>query len=181
MLFRSPRNESLHFGVADYAASTGARTTVIGGPNPDYVVLTDKDSDGKRETHWGDMWHYAIARMVVAARANGLRAIDGPFGDIGDADGYRAQAKRAATLGCEGKWAIHPSQIALANDANNPPAKEVDRARRILIAMKEAQAQGRGAVTLDGRMIDAASVRQAEVMVAKAELIASKAVRAGHA
>ncbi len=168
----SPRNESLHFGVADYAASTNARTTVIGGPNPDYVVLTDKDADGNRQVHWGDMWHYAIARMVVAARANGLRPIDGPFGDIGDKDGYLAQARRAAVLGCEGKWAIHPSQIELANEAFNPPAKEVDRAERILVAMKEAQAQGRGAVTLDGRMIDAASVRQAEVMVAKAKLIA---------
>jgi malyl-CoA/(S)-citramalyl-CoA lyase len=168
----SPRNESLHFGVADYAASTNARTTVIGGPNPDYVVLTDKDADGNRLVHWGDMWHYAIARMVVAARANGLRPIDGPFGDIGDKDGYLAQARRAAVLGCEGKWAIHPSQLELANEAFNPPAKEVDRATRILAAMKEAQAQGRGAVTLDGRMIDAASVRQAEVMVAKAELIA---------
>ncbi len=177
----SPRNESLHFGVADYAASTGARTTVIGGPNRDYVVLTDPAADGSRQTHWGDMWHYAIARVVVAARANGLRAIDGPFGDIADADGFRAQAMRAATLGCEGKWAIHPSQIALANEANNPPAKEVDRARRILAAMKEAQAQGRGAITLDGRMIDAASVRQAEVMVAKAELIGAKANRAGRA
>ncbi len=169
----SPRNESLHFGVADYAASTNARMTVIGGPSPDYVVLTDPLPDGSRSSHWGDMWHYAISRMVVAARANGLRPVDGPFGDIQDADGYRAQARRAAALGCEGKWAIHPSQIALANDAYNPPAKEVDRAKRILKAMKEAAAEGKGAVTLDGRMIDAASVRQAEVMVAKAKLIAA--------
>ena len=171
----SPRNESLHFGVADYAASTGARVTVIGGPSPDYTVLTDPAADGSRQTHWGDMWHYAIARMVVAARANGLRPVDGPFGDIADAAGYGAQARRAAVLGCEGKWAIHPSQIELANDTFNPPAKEVDRAQRILKAMKEAQSQGKGAVTLDGRMIDAASVRQAEVMVAKAELIAGGA------
>jgi malyl-CoA/(S)-citramalyl-CoA lyase len=147
--------------------------TVIGGPSPDYVVLTDPAADGSRSSHWGDMWHYAISRMVVAARANGLRPVDGPFGDIQDADGYRAQARRAAALGCEGKWAIHPSQIALANEVFNPPAKEVDRARRILKAMKEAAAEGKGAVTLDGRMIDAASVRQAEVMVAKAKLIAS--------
>ena len=87
----SPRIESLHFGVADYAASTGARTTAIGGPNPDYLVLTDPDKSGGREEHWGDMWHYAVARMVVAARANGLRPIDGPFGNIGDADGFRAE------------------------------------------------------------------------------------------
>ncbi len=170
----SPRLESLHFGVADYAASTGARTTVIGGPSKDYVVLTDQLADGARQNHWGDMWHYAIARVVVAARANGLRPIDGPFGNIQDADGYRAGARRAAALGCEGKWAIHPSQLALANETFNPPKEEVDRATRILEAMKEAQASGRGAITLDGRMIDAASVRQAEVMVAKAKLLASK-------
>jgi len=169
----SPRIESLHFGVADYAASTGARTTVIGGPSPDYVVLTDPGENGARETHWGDMWHFAVSRMVVAARANGLRPVDGPFGDIGDADGYRAQANRSAALGCEGKWAIHPSQIALANDTFSPPATEIDRARRILKAMREAQAAGKGAISLDGRMIDAASVRQAEVMVAKARAIAA--------
>ena len=99
--------------------------------------------------------------------------MDGPFGDIGDADGYRAQANRSAALGCEGKWAIHPSQIALANDTFSPPATEIDRARRILKAMREAQAAGKGAISLDGRMIDAASVRQAEVMVAKARAIAA--------
>src|SRR3989304_2804475 len=112
----SPRNESLHFGVADYAASTKARTTVIGGPNKLYGVLTDKEGDAPREYHWGDMWHYAVARMVVAARANGLRPIDGPLGALSDAGGFRAQATRAAALGCGGKWAIHPSQIALANE-----------------------------------------------------------------
>src|SRR3546814_7583016 len=91
----SKRNESLHFGVADYAASTKARTTNIGGVNPDYAVLTDKADDGGRAVHWGDMWHYAIARMVVAARANGLRPVDGPFGDFSDADGYKAAGNRA--------------------------------------------------------------------------------------
>ena len=169
----SPRLESLHFGVADYAASTGARTTVIGGPSPDYAVLTDPDAAGARAVHWGDMWHYALARMVVAARAHGLRPVDGPFGDISDPEGYRAQALRAAALGCEGKWAIHPSQIELANETFRPPPAEVDRAGRILAAMREAQAQGKGAVSLDGRMIDAASVRQAEQMMAKAERLAA--------
>ncbi len=171
----SPRNRSLHFGVADYAASTKAKTTVIGGPNPNYHVLTDaiKGADGKpaREVHWGDMWHYAIARMVVAARACGLRPIDGPFGDFQDPDGFEAQANRAATLGCEGKWAIHPSQIGLANRVFSPTDEEVTKARRILEAMAQAQKEGRGAVTLDGRLIDIASIKQAEVMVKKAELI----------
>ena len=168
----SRRNESLHFGVADYAASTRARTTNIGGANADYVILTDKDETGGRATHWGDMWHYALARMVVAARANGLRPIDGPFGDFSDADGYKAAARRAAVLGCEGKWAIHPSQVALANEVFTPSAKEIDRARRILAAMERAKREGRGAVALDGRLIDIASIRQAEALVRTAEQIA---------
>ena len=169
----SRRNESLHFGVADYAASTRARTTIIGGVNPDYAVLTDPAGDGARDVHWGDMWHYALARMVVAARANGLRPIDGPFGDFSDPDGYRAAAKRAAVLGCEGKWAIHPSQIDLANEVMSPSAAEVDRAQRIIKAMQEAAAAGKGAVSLDGRLIDYASIRQAEVLVEKAAQIAA--------
>lgn len=168
----SRRNESLHFGVADYAASTRARTTVIGGPNALYGVLTDKDGERPRDFHWGDMWHYAIARMVVAARANGLRPVDGPFGDFSDPDGFRAQANRAAVLGCEGKWAIHPSQVALANTVFTPAEAEVTKARRILEAMAQAQKEGRGAVALDGRLIDIASIRQAEVLVRKAEQIA---------
>src|SRR6266849_5760421 len=167
----SRRLESLHFGVADYAASTRARTINIGGANPDYAILTDKDEQGRRETHWGDMWHYALARMVVAARANGLRPIDGPFGDFKDEDGYRAAARRAAVLGCEGKWAIHPSQVALANDTFTPSEKEVERARRILAAMEQAKREGKGAVALDGRLLDIASIRQAEVLVKKAEQI----------
>jgi len=167
----SKRNESLHFGVADYAASTRARTTIIGGVNPDYSVLTDPSDDGSREVHWGDMWHYALARMVVAARANGLRPIDGPFGDFQDPDGFKAAAGRAAVLGCEGKWAIHPSQVALANEVMSPSDEEVDKARRILEAMKQAESEGKGAVSLDGRLIDYASIRQAEVLVAKAAQI----------
>jgi malyl-CoA/(S)-citramalyl-CoA lyase len=169
----SKRNESLHFGVADYAASTRARTTIIGGVNPDYSVLTDPAEDGSRDIHWGDMWHYALARMVVAARANGLRPIDGPFGDFSDPDGYKAAAKRAAVLGCEGKWAIHPSQVVLANEVMSPSEGEVDRANRILSAMADAEAAGKGAVSLDGRLIDYASIRQAEVLIEKVKQIAA--------
>ena len=171
----SKRNEALHFGVADYAASTRARTTGIGGPNPAYAVLTDPLDGAAREVHWGDMWHYPLARMVAAARACGLRPIDGPFGDFSDPEGYRAAARRAAALGCEGKWAIHPSQIALANEVMSPPAAEVAQARRILAAMAAAGAEGRGAVSLDGRLIDIASIRQAEALVAKADQIAARA------
>lgn len=169
----SSRNESLHFGVADYAASTRARTTGIGGPNPDYAVLTHADEQGQRALHWGDMWHYATNRLVVAARANGLRPIDGPFGDFKDETGFRAQGRRAAVMGCEGKWAIHPSQVALANELFTPPAAELDKARRILVAMADASAAGRGAVSLDGKLIDIASIRQAETLVQAAEAIAA--------
>lgn len=169
----SKRNESLHFGVADYAASTRARTTVIGGVNENYSVLTDPLADGSRQVHWGDMWHHALATMVVAARANGLRPIDGPFGNFQDPEGYKAAAYRAAVLGCEGKWAIHPSQIALANEVMSPSAAEVERAQKILKAMAEAEAAGKGAVSLDGRLIDYASIRQAEVLVEKARQIAA--------
>lgn len=153
------RLEALHFGVADYAASNRARTTNIGGLNPDYP---------------GDQWHSAISRMTVACRAYGLRPIDGPFGDIKDPDGYKLAAKRAAALGCEGKWAIHPSQVTLANEVFTPPAAEIDKAKRILTALKEAAAQGKGAAALDGRLIDAASERMANNVVKVAEAIAAK-------
>ena len=153
------RLEALHFGVADYAASNRARTTNIGGLNPDYP---------------GDQWHHAISRMTVACRAYGLRPIDGPFGDIKDPEGYKLAAKRAAALGCEGKWAIHPSQISLADEVFSPPAAEVEKAQRILAALKEAAAQGKGAAALDGRLIDAASARMANNVVEMAEAIAAR-------
>jgi citrate lyase beta subunit len=152
----SPRLEAMHFGVADYAASCRARTVSIGGLNPDYP---------------GDQWHAGLARLVVACRAYGLRPIDGPFGDFKDPDGYLAAARRGAALGIEGKWAIHPSQIELANQVFTPPAAEVDRARRILAALDEAARDGRGAAQLDGRMIDAASARMAQNVVDTAQAI----------
>jgi malyl-CoA/(S)-citramalyl-CoA lyase len=166
---RPDRLEAMVFGVADYAASVQARTTNIGGANPNYAMLTDSDAEGARATHWGDQWHFGISRMVAACRANGLRPIDGPFGDYTDADGYRAAARRAAALGCEGKWAIHPSQVALANEVFTPSDDEIERASRILAAMKEAATQGKGAVSLDGRLIDAASIRMAENLMTKVD------------
>jgi malyl-CoA/(S)-citramalyl-CoA lyase len=167
----SKRLESLHFGSADYAASAGMRTTNIGGSNRDYVVLTDADAGGKRDTHWSDLWHYSAFRMVAAARAHGLRPIDGPFGDYSDEAGFVAQAKRSAVLGCEGKWAIHPSQVAPANKVFTPPADEVERAEAILAAMKDGAQKGMGAVALNGKLIDLASIRQAEVIVGQMRMI----------
>lgn len=158
----SRRLEALHFGVADYAASMRARTVNIGGLNPDYQC------DGAI----GDQWHAALVSMATACRAYGLRAIDGPFGDFNDADGYRAAAKRAAALGYEGKWAIHPSQIELANEIMSPQEAEVLRARRVLEALEAAAASGKGAAQLDGKMIDAASERMARNIVALAGLVA---------
>ena len=169
----SKRIEALHFGPGDYAASIRARTTGIGAPSPDYGILTapGEGADGARAFHWGDMWHYPLSRIVVAARANGLRPLDGPYADFKDADGLAAQARRAAALGCEGKWAIHPGQIDAINDIFSPGADEIAEARAILAAMQQAADAGQGAAVLDGRMIDVASVRQAEVLVKKAELI----------
>jgi len=164
----SKRMETLHFGAADYAASQGMRTTNIGGGNADYVMLTDK------HPHWNDLWHYPLFRLVQAARAHGLVAIDGPFGDYQDPDGFRAQANRTAILGCEGKWAIHPSQVELCNEIFTPPAKEVERAQAILDSMKDAHNTGSGAASLNGVLIDAASIRQAEVIVKQMAMIREK-------
>ncbi len=160
----SKRLEALHFGVADYAASMRARTTNIGGLNPDY------NCDGAM----ADQWHAALVNMATACRAFGLRAIDGPFGDFNDPEGYRAAAKRVAALGYEGKWAIHPSQIALANEVMSPPEKEVTRARRILEALQEAAKAGKGAAQLDGKMIDIASERMARNVIKQADAIVAK-------
>ena len=155
----SERLEALHFGVADYAASLRARTVVIGGLNPDYP---------------GDQWHHGLSKLVMTCRAYGLRAIDGPFGDFNDPDAYIDSAKRAAAIGIEGKWAIHPSQIDLANKVFSPPDSEVDKAKRILEELKKAAKEGKGAAQLDGRMIDAASARMAENVVNINKLITNK-------
>jgi citrate lyase subunit beta/citryl-CoA lyase len=155
----SERLEALHFGVADYAASLRARTVVIGGLNPDYP---------------GDQWHHGLSQLVMTCRAYGLRAIDGPFGDFNDPDAYIEAAKRGAAIGIEGKWAIHPSQIELANKVFSPPSSEVTKAKRILEELDKAAKAGKGAAQLDGRMIDAASARMAENIVNIDKQIKSK-------
>ena len=155
----SDRLEALHFGVADYAASLRARTIVIGGLNPDYP---------------GDQWHHGLSQLVMTCRAYGLRAIDGPFGDFNDSEAYIASAKRAAAIGIEGKWAIHPSQIDLANTVFSPPVAEVKKASRIIEELDKAAKEGKGAAQLDGRMIDAASARMAVNIVNINKLIKGK-------
>jgi len=170
----SRRLEAMSFGVADYAASTRVPSSAIGGVHRDYGVLADPGADGARDYFWGDPWHAAQTRILVACRAYGLRPIDGPFGDFADADGYRAAARRAAMLGYDGKWAIHPSQIELANEVYTPSPQQVERARRVLAAMEAAKREGSGAVALDGRLLDLASIKMAENLLRSVEQLAAR-------
>jgi malyl-CoA/(S)-citramalyl-CoA lyase len=159
------RLEAMHFGSGDFAASIAARTTGIGGVHPGYRV-----SSGSSQSI-ADMWHYAQMRVVVACRAAGLRPIDGPYGDYSDMHGSREAAERAAILGYEGKQVIHPTQIEAVNQVFSPSEAEIEQARRIIEAMREAEAQHRGAVALDGRMIDLVNIRMAENILEKARVI----------
>jgi malyl-CoA/(S)-citramalyl-CoA lyase len=163
----SPRLQAMSLGAADFAASMGMRTTGIGGTQENYYMVRD----GAR--YWPDPWHWATTAIVAACRTHGVLPVDGPFGDFSDADGFRAQALRAATLGMVGKWAIHPSQVALANEVFTPSEAQVADARAILAAMEDAKRSGKGAAVYKGRLVDIASMRQAEVIVKAAELIAA--------
>lgn len=162
----TPRLKAMSLGAADFAASMGMATTGIGGTQENYYMLRGG------EKFWSDPWHWAQAAIVAACRTHGVLPVDGPFGDFSDDEGYRAQARRSATLGMVGKWAIHPKQVALANEVFTPSADAVQEAREILAAMEEAKAAGQGAATYKGRLIDIASMRQAEVIVRQAEIIA---------
>jgi len=161
----SPRLQAMSLGAADFAASMGMQTTGIGGTQENYYMIRD----GVK--HWSDPWHWAQAAIVAACRTHGVLPVDGPFGDFSDDEGFRAQARRSATLGMVGKWAIHPKQIALANEVFTPSEAQVTEAREILAAMEAAKAAGQGAATYKGRLIDIASMRQAEVIVRQAEII----------
>jgi len=161
----SPRLQAMSLGAADFAASMGMSTTGIGGTQENYYMLHE------RQSYWPDPWHWATANIVAACRTHGILPVDGPFGDFSDDDGFRAQARRAATLGMVGKWAIHPKQIALANEIFTPSDKAVQEAREILKAMEEAKARGEGATTYKGKLIDIASIKQAEGIVRQAEMI----------
>ncbi|MEO0682010.1 MAG: CoA ester lyase [Pseudomonadota bacterium] len=168
----SPRLQAMSLGAADFAASMGMATTGIGGTQPGYYMLSDKD-DAARATHYPDPWHGVTAAIVAACRTHGVLPVDGPFGDFSDAAGFEAQARRAATLGMVGKWAIHPKQVALANTVFTPSDDAVAEAREILAAMDQAKADGQGAAVYKGRLVDIASIRQAEVIVRQAEMIAA--------
>src|SRR6056297_2280488 len=161
----SPRLEAMSLGAADFAASMGMATTGIGGTQANYYMLHED------KKYWSDPWHWAQTAIVAACRTHGLLPVDGPFGDFSDDEGFRAQALRSATLGMVGKWAIHPKQIALANEVFTPTAEAVQEAREILQAMEEATARGEGATTYKGRLVDIASIKQAEVIVKQAEMI----------
>jgi malyl-CoA/(S)-citramalyl-CoA lyase len=167
----SPRLEAISFGVGDYGASTRARTTTVGGTSADYAVLMADSGSDVRRFHYGDQWHYAQSRVLVACRAHGLRPIDGPFGDFSDPEGFKVAARRACSMGFEGKWAIHPTQVNLANEVFSPEPQEINYAKKILAAMDEAQKAGLGAVALDGKLIDIASIKMAENLMRKATML----------
>jgi malyl-CoA/(S)-citramalyl-CoA lyase len=169
----SRRLEAMCFGSGDFAASVSARTTTIGGFNPDHGVLSDANSAGRRTFYPADPWHAAQSRIAAACRAYGPRPIDGPYSNFNDPDGLRASSKRAAALGFEGRMVIHPNQIAIVNEVFSPDPAEVAQARRIVDAMAQAARAGRGAVTLDGRMIDIANIRMAQRLLHKADAIAA--------
>jgi malyl-CoA/(S)-citramalyl-CoA lyase len=143
----------------------GMQTTGIGGTQDNYYM----HREGQK--YWSDPWHWAQTAIVAACRTHGVLPVDGPFGDFSDDEGFRAQALRSATLGMVGKWAIHPKQVALANEVFTPSEEALTEAREILAAMEEAQKTGSGAAVYKGRLVDIASVRQAEVIVRQAELI----------
>jgi malyl-CoA/(S)-citramalyl-CoA lyase len=163
----SPRLQAMSLGAADFAASMGMQTTGIGGTQENYYML----QDGAR--HWSDPWHWAQTAIVAACRTHGVLPVDGPFGDFSDDEGFLAQARRSATLGMVGKWAIHPKQIALSNSVFTPSEAQVTEAREILAAMEQAKKDGAGATVYKGRLVDIASIKQAEVIVRQSEMIAA--------
>jgi len=150
----SPRTEALILGVGDLSASLGMRTGHIGAST----------------RYPGDVWHHARARMIAAARAAGVDPIDGPYANFGNADGYRDQCAWSAMLGAVGKWCIHPSQVPIANEVYAPTADEIERATRIVTAVREAEERGDGAANVGGVMVDAATTRVFEVVLERARL-----------
>ena len=167
ILEAATRLVSVSFGVGDYSLSLGGQDRLVGGANKDYTMLTDGASDAERQTHWNDQWHFALTRVANACHAFQVMAIDGPFGNFADPRGFIAAASRARVLGYEGKWAIHPSQIALANQVYTPGSEEVSWAKAALAALDEAERAGKGAVALNGQLLDVAHRKIAERILAR--------------
>ncbi len=170
----SPRLEGIIFGVGDYSVELESNEMVFGSSDPDYAVLA-RTEDGGTQRHWGDQWHFALARIANAARAYGRRPLDGPFTNYGDPEGFRASCLRARALGFEGKWAIHPSQVAIANEVFSPSAAQVSWARGILGRIEAEAARGGGALGLDGVLIDQAHVKRANRILSRAALAGTDA------
>jgi malyl-CoA/(S)-citramalyl-CoA lyase len=174
----SDRLEAMIFGVGDYTVDMRTYDQVFGRPSERYAVLTAGDAAGARQRHWNDQWHFAMARIANACRAYGLRPIDGPFTDFGDAEGYRACARRAQALGFEGKWAIHPAQIALANEVFSPSAEELAWAERVRALLAQTTRDGQGAVGDGGVLVDMAHLKLADSLVERHARIAQATNRA---
>jgi malyl-CoA/(S)-citramalyl-CoA lyase len=159
---------ALHFGVGDFSASIGARNVEIGGTHPGYAVTLRNELGDYAATPL-DLWTYPMMRILVAARAFGLRAIDGPCGAFRDLVLTRAWALKAAAMGYDGKQVIHPGQIEPTRAAFTPTDDEVREARRTVAALEKAQASGLAAVSLDGKLVDFANVRMAQRILAMAQ------------
>lgn len=156
----SDRVQTLVFGIADFSESIGIRLASISGHGED-----------DEEIYPGHRWHFVLSRIVMAAKANGLAAIDSPFGNFKDRDGLRRSCAMASALGYDGKWVIHPSQINVVNEVFSPSTEDIERAKKIIQAHEEAVLSGRGAVAVEGRMVDKATVRLAEKLMAQAEYL----------
>jgi len=154
----SPRIQTLVFGIADYSASVGARLVSISGHG-------EKEED----LYPGHRWHYPLSQMIMSAKAHGAMAIDAPYGNFKDTEGLRKAAVMACALGCDGKWAIHPAQIDVINDVFTPDAKDIALAQKVLAANEEAISSGKGAIAVEGRMVDQATVRMAQQLCSQAK------------
>jgi len=167
----SPRMQGLSLGPADLAANRRMKTTRVGGGHPDYLVRADpKEGSDERPTYQQDLWHYTLARMVDACVTYGLLPFYGPFGDIADTVACEDQFRNAYLLGCVGAWSLHPSQIDIAKRVFSPRPADVQQAQRVIDAMGD----GTGAIMLDGKMEDDASVKQCKVVVSLARQLAAR-------
>ena len=169
------RLEALIFGAGDYQLDMRIYERSVGAPSANYVVLTDGSEPSQRQRHWNDPWHCALARVANACRANGLVPVDGPFTNMADPEGFKAATLRAAALGFEGKWAIHPTQIETANEVFSPSPAQLQWAHEVLEVMEAARLEGRGAVkTRSGDMVDMAHLKMAKAILARAELLGDR-------